>query len=61
MNKEKEYRIANIIGWGMLVQGCIFFLNGAIWAMTEDTTDRWFLRAAMGVVSFGFAGIILKK
>jgi hypothetical protein len=69
MNKEdkqqkptkKAWSIADVIGWLLLVQGFVMAQGSLIWILTDDDTDKWFLRAAMSMICFGFSGVILKK
>lgn len=61
INQEKStLNIADVIGWLLLVQGIIMCQSGIIWVLTGDDTDKWFSRASIGLVCFGFAGIIFR-
>lgn len=53
--------IVDIIGWFLFIQGFIMAQNSLIWVLRDDDTDKWFLRAAMSMICWGFSGIILKK
>jgi len=56
-NREK---FANSAAWILLIMGVISTQNSIIWAITSDTTDKWFSRLFMAAVCYGFAGIIFK-
>ena len=56
---KKAWNIADVIGWLLLVQGIIMYQNSIIWVLTDDT-DKWFGRASIGLICFGFAGIIFR-
>lgn len=58
---KKAWSIADVIGWLLLVQGFIMAQNSVIWILIGDNTDKWFLRASMSMICFGFSGIILRK
>ena len=57
---KKAWNIADVIGWLLLVQGIIMCQNSIIWVLTSDDTDKWFSRASIGLICFGFAGIIFR-
>ena len=57
---KKAWNIADVIGWLLLVQGIIMCQNSMIWVLTGDDTDKWFSRASIGLICFGFAGIIFR-
>ena len=62
LNKRtiKAWNIADFIGWLLLVQGIIMCQNSIIWVLTGDDTDKWFSRVSIGLICFGFAGIIFR-
>ena len=62
LNKRtiKAWNIADFIGWLLLVQGIIMCQNSIIWVLTGDDTDKWFSRFSIGLICFGFAGIIFR-
>ena len=57
---KKAWNIADVIGWLLFRQGFIMLQNGIIWIFTQDTTDKWFSRVSIGLICFGFAGIIFR-
>ena len=57
---KKAWNIADVIGWLLLVQGIIMCQNSIIWVLTSDDTDKWFSRASIGLICFGFAGVIFR-
>ena len=59
-NTKKVWNIADVIGWLLLVQGIIMCQNSVIWVLAGDDTDKWFSRASIGLICFGFAGIIFR-
>jgi hypothetical protein len=66
MNKEQnsenpqnqQLNIADVICWLLFSAGCFEFLSYIIWALSKDTTDKWFTRLALSMMCFGFFGII---
>jgi len=62
-NKKKtvktEWKIAEVLAWWLLTNGLIFFQNGLIWALTNDS-DKWFMRISISLICLGFAGIIFR-
>ena len=62
LNKRtiKAWNIADVIGWLLFIQGFVMLQNGIIWMLTQDTTDKWFSRVSIGLICFGFAGVIFR-
>ena len=57
---KKALNMADAIGWLLLVQGIIMCQNSIILELAGDETDKWFSRASIGLICFGFAGIIYR-
>ena len=55
---NEKLHIADVICWLLFSAGCFEFLSYIIWALSKDTTDKWFTRLALSMICFGFFGII---
>lgn len=68
MNEEKDlnpstkraWKIADVIGMALLIQGIIMSQTAIIWIISGDDTDKWFSRMSVGLICFGFAGVIFR-
>lgn len=57
---KKVWGIADAIALVLLIEGTFMFLSSIIWVFTSDNTDKWFTRISMGLICYGFAGIIFR-
>lgn len=57
---KKSWNIADVIGWLLLSQGIIMIQSSILWAISDDDTEKWFTRLSIGLICFGFTGIIFK-
>lgn len=59
-NTKKAWIIADFIGLILLIQGIGMWISSIVWSLTGDNTDKWFSRVSIGLICFGFAGVIFR-
>lgn len=57
---QKELSFSSKIGYMLTLVGLISLQNSIVWAISDDVSDKWFSRMFMGVICFGFAGVIFR-
>lgn len=64
MEENKKTRIfhsfANFLCVILIIQGAACNVLSISYFLQGDTSDKWFSRAALSIICYGFAGIIAK-
>lgn len=64
MEENKKTRIshsfANFLCVVLMIQGAACNALSILHSLQGDTSDKWFSRAALSIICYGFAGIIAK-
>lgn len=58
--KSLKEKIADAMGLWLFISGIVSYQNAIIWSFQETNPENWFSRFALGIICFGFAGIIFK-